>query len=276
MYKSGENLLELRISLGTQHKIRLLRKQKNNLASSVLIVVHATALHLNQGNTSEAKQILGMPLHLSTHVASIDLFYNLHYATLNTPFVTNSACTEVLHMLARLRLTARHVIPPSPPSLFSKAMSTFNLPNDGNEVPVNLTSDLDKEQLLSFPAFRTWISTLQHSLSTQRNQNHTFHTAPYKLRKIDVQAVDFFGGGRVGFIKLKAEISNDSGEKLPGSVFLRGGSMCNLALLRLFCVGGMVPEKGLQFAGAAFSHAPTPARSDCSRGKIKGTVLTLT
>ena len=111
-------------------------------------------------------------------------------------------------------------------------MSTFTLPQSKPEVPVNLTKDLDKDQLLSFPAFKTWINTLQHSLDIQKNKTHTFHSAPYKLRKIDIQAVDYFGGGRVGFIKLKAEISNDNGEKLPGSVFLRGGSVGMMLILQ--------------------------------------------
>lgn len=104
-------------------------------------------------------------------------------------------------------------------------MSTFQLPNMSAEVPVYLSQDLSKEQLLGFPAFKTWINTLQHSLSTQQAKSHTFYSAPYKLRAISIQSVDFFGGGRIGFIKLKAEVSNDNGEKLPGSVFLRGGSV---------------------------------------------------
>ncbi|KAL9130156.1 MAG: hypothetical protein Q9217_001591 [Psora testacea] len=104
-------------------------------------------------------------------------------------------------------------------------MSTFHLPSTSPPVPVNLTADLSQGQLLSFPAFKTWINTLQHSLSTQRSKSHAFNSAPYRLRNIDIQAVDFFGEGRVGFVKLKAEVSNDKGEKLPGSVFLRGGSV---------------------------------------------------
>ena len=104
-------------------------------------------------------------------------------------------------------------------------MSSFALPNTSPEVRVQLTEDLHKDQLLSFPAFKNWISTLQHSLSLQKNQAHTFNSTPYKLRSINIQAVDFFGGGRLGFVKLKAEVSNDNGESLPGSVFLRGGSV---------------------------------------------------
>ncbi|KAI9758737.1 MAG: hypothetical protein M4579_002840 [Chaenotheca gracillima] len=112
-------------------------------------------------------------------------------------------------------------------------MSTFNLPHSSPAVPVRLTSDLNEEQILSFVAFKTWSSTLQHNLGLQTSDDqHPFHKAPYKLRSISVQSVDFFGGNRVGFVKLKAEISNDDGEKLPGSVFLRGGSVGMMVILQ--------------------------------------------
>ena len=123
-------------------------------------------------------------------------------------------------MLCRSRLIATYFGTPN--RLALAAMSTtFILPNSKPEARVHLTSNLSQEELLSFPAFKTWISTLQHSLCTQQNRSHTFHSAPYKLRNIEIQSVDFFGGKRIGFIKLKAEVSNDKGEKLPGSVFVR-------------------------------------------------------
>ncbi|KAK4972573.1 hypothetical protein LTR66_001129 [Elasticomyces elasticus] len=112
-------------------------------------------------------------------------------------------------------------------------MSTFSLPNSSPPCAVHLTHDLSEQQLLSFTAFKTWIGTLQHSLSNQANKSHTFHTKPYKLREIKIQSVDFFGGGKkVGFVKLVAEVSNDDGEKLPGSVLLRGGSVGMLLVLQ--------------------------------------------
>ncbi len=111
-------------------------------------------------------------------------------------------------------------------------MSTFTLPNSESKVIIHLTPDLEEDQLLSFLPFKTWINTLEHSLSTQKSKSHTFHAAPYKLRKINIQSVDFFGGGRVGFIKLRAEVSNDDGEKLPGSVLLRGGSVGMMLVLQ--------------------------------------------
>lgn len=103
-------------------------------------------------------------------------------------------------------------------------MSSFNLPGPSS-TRVNSTPDLSQEDLLSFPAFNTWISTLQASLAQQNIPGHEFHHDPYILRQIDIQSVDRFGGSRLGFVKLKADVSNGAGEHLPGSVFLRGGSV---------------------------------------------------
>jgi ADP-sugar diphosphatase len=103
-------------------------------------------------------------------------------------------------------------------------MSSFILPNSQPECTVELPKDLSKEQLLSFPPFKEWLSTLDRSLTSQTSKDHTFHEAPYKLRKIVVQTVDFFGS-RIGFLKLQTEVSNDNGERLPGAVFMRGGSV---------------------------------------------------
>ena len=132
-------------------------------------------------------------------------------------------------MLSRLQRISRQLAPGRQFNPQIASMSSFMLPNSQPEVQVNLTSDLSKDQLLAFPAFKNWISTLQHSLSLQQEKSHTFSAVPYALRKIDIQAVDFFGGNRLGFVKLKAEVSNDNGESLPGSIFLRGGSVGMMA-----------------------------------------------
>jgi ADP-sugar diphosphatase len=122
-----------------------------------------------------------------------------------------------------LRRAARHLktqpiyIKPNPTK-----MSTFKIP--GSNLQINTIPDLTQEDLHSFLAFKTWLNTLQQSLKRQENPSHEFHHDPYILRKIDIQSVDRFGT-RLGFIKLKAEVSNGRGETLPGSVFLRGGSV---------------------------------------------------
>lgn len=105
-------------------------------------------------------------------------------------------------------------------------MSTFTLPNSNTQV--KSIADLSQEELLAFPAFGVWIETLRRSLAAQNVTSHAFHGDPYVLRGIEIQAIDRFGGGRLGFVKMKAEVSNESGESLPGSVFLRGGSVAML------------------------------------------------
>jgi ADP-sugar diphosphatase len=105
-------------------------------------------------------------------------------------------------------------------------MSTFSLSTNNTSIPVSIPADLTQDQLLSFPAFQNWHATLQDTLALQRsNPLHEFHDAPYELRKIDVQAVDWFGKGRLGFVKMSVDVRNDKEERLPGCVFLRGGSV---------------------------------------------------
>lgn len=116
------------------------------------------------------------------------------------------------------------------PLTLTMSFSTFTIPrnldhNGSATLPVSCPADLSREDLLRFPAFRIWLTTLQHSLSRQQQPSHEFSKDPYVLRKIDIQSVDRFGGGRLGFLKFKAEVSNENGETLPGSVFLRGGSV---------------------------------------------------
>jgi hypothetical protein len=132
-------------------------------------------------------------------------------------------------MLRGLRPWQRFAVTSSSlrPQLPVAAMSTSasNLNNGLGSFSVSCPPGLSKEDLSRFPAFRVWFATLQRSLSRQKDPSHEFHKDPYLLRKIEVQAVDFFQGGRLGFVKLRAEISNAGGESLPGSVFLRGGSV---------------------------------------------------
>lgn len=103
-------------------------------------------------------------------------------------------------------------------------MSSFIVPGH-NGLTVTTTPDLPQDTLLRFPAFKNWLFTVQHSLERQQNPSHEFHKDPYVLRKIDIQVADFFKGGRLGFVKFTADVSNSKGEGLPGIVFLRGGSV---------------------------------------------------
>jgi ADP-sugar diphosphatase len=116
---------------------------------------------------------------------------------------------------------------------------TFHLPGFTNhEIPVEMTGvDVSKAELLAFPAFQKWLNTLKASLNQQKFSDHSFHKSRYELRKIIIQSVDWFGPkekprAKLGFVKLKAEIENGKGETLPGVVFLRGGSVAVLMIVR--------------------------------------------
>jgi ADP-sugar diphosphatase len=115
----------------------------------------------------------------------------------------------------------------------SSSKSTFHIPNTDPPIPITHPTSLTQSQLLTFPAFKTWLATLQKSLSLQQtSKSHPFHKTPYALKSIEIQSVDFFSNQRLGFLKLKANISNDEGEHLPGSVFMRGGSVAMLIILK--------------------------------------------
>ncbi|KAF2419880.1 NUDIX family hydrolase [Tothia fuscella] len=113
-------------------------------------------------------------------------------------------------------------------------MLSFDLPDHTPTVTVHLVEDLTKEQLLAFPAFQRWLSTLNSSLARQKYSDHAFHEHPYILRKITIQSIDWFGppGSKLGFVKLKAEVKSDPIGMLPGVVFLRGGSVAVLMIVR--------------------------------------------
>lgn len=122
----------------------------------------------------------------------------------------------------------------------------FELPGfpEERKVVVEMNGQgLTQDQLTNFPAFQKWLNTLKASLDQQKQSDHSFHNNPYKLRGITVQSVDWFGK-RLGFVKLKADISNEpvrneedpkknkDAESLPGVVFLRGGSVAVLMIVR--------------------------------------------
>lgn len=102
------------------------------------------------------------------------------------------------------------------------------------DVKINIPShcDVKLDELHDFPAFKTWITTFDKSLKAQSNPSHPFHDDPYKLGNINIQSVDRFSGSRLGFVKFKARVENDAGERFAGSVFMRGGSVAMLLVLR--------------------------------------------
>lgn len=114
-------------------------------------------------------------------------------------------------------------------------MSTFFLPGPWKDVEVKLPSNLTSDQLMAYKPFNNWLSTLSQSFQLQQDRNHVFHSKEerYSLRSIVVDTVDWFGP-RIGFLKMRTEIRNESNPRpLDGVVFMRGGSVAVLMVLRL-------------------------------------------
>ncbi|KZM22262.1 uncharacterized protein EKO05_0011330 [Ascochyta rabiei] len=111
-----------------------------------------------------------------------------------------------------------------------------------------LTSPSHPKAAFTFPALDDWLEKLLQNLNLQQNEAHPFHKHPYKLRSIQVQAVDWFWRGRpgledkLGFMKIQSSIETDpyvhEGEDkpradwIPGAVFLRGGSVAVLIIVQ--------------------------------------------
>ncbi|RDA88409.1 hypothetical protein CP532_5609 [Ophiocordyceps camponoti-leonardi (nom. inval.)] len=102
-----------------------------------------------------------------------------------------------------------------------------------NSLPVRI--DLPKKlmwhQLHSFNPFNEWMAKLNWSLERQKDASHPFHADPYSLRLVKIQSFDCFGGDRIGFLKVAAEVANSAGESLPGVALLRGPSVAMLVML---------------------------------------------
>lgn len=143
--------------------------------------------------------------------------YGIVRAFPSLPLATGLICP--VNTVAPLRLQQ---------TLSSSSMST---PLTQKAPPISLPDGLSKQQLDAFKPFRTWMTTLERSLSMQQKSTHPFNSDPYVLRSIQIQAFDLFGSSRVGFVKLIAEVSNSAGEKLPAAAFLRGPSVAMLVML---------------------------------------------
>lgn len=111
----------------------------------------------------------------------------------------------------------------------------------GTKVPVFLPNTITLSQLEGMKAFTEWKKTLHANLALQETKDHAFHDHPYSLRSIEVKSVTKFPDGRVGFITIDAAVKRDRfpGDKerkipeaLPGTAFLRGGSVAMLMILR--------------------------------------------
>jgi ADP-sugar diphosphatase len=112
----------------------------------------------------------------------------------------------------------------------------FFLPKAGGDpaVEVSLPAGITQEQFVGWKPFANWLTTFRKSMDLQTDSEHPFYDRKerYSLKQIDVMAVDWWGS-RIGFLMMKTLVSNDQdAQPLAGTVFLRGGSVAILMILR--------------------------------------------
>lgn len=114
-------------------------------------------------------------------------------------------------------------------------MSTFHLPTPFEDVLVSIPDNITQDELMRFPPFKNWLATLQQSFALQTNTSHIFHDTNERffLHEVTIQVVDWFNRTRLtGFLKMQTVVKNTNNEKLPGIVFMRGGSVAILMIVR--------------------------------------------
>ncbi|KAJ1652242.1 hypothetical protein IWQ61_007375, partial [Dispira simplex] len=91
---------------------------------------------------------------------------------------------------------------------------------------------IDLQEVLSFPPFKRWVSTFAQYQQSD-NSTHQTLAQDIQINSVDIQSVDRFGKGAIGFIKFQVHAHYvSSGASLPGIVFMRGGSIAILLILQ--------------------------------------------
>lgn len=87
---------------------------------------------------------------------------------------------------------------------------------NGKEVKITSEPSLDLSLIKTFEPFQNWIKNLDENLV---------------LNSIHFQSMDMFGK-RLGFLKFKSDIiRKDTGKRVPGIVFMRGGAVAILIVI---------------------------------------------
>ncbi|ORZ01410.1 hypothetical protein BCR43DRAFT_512290 [Syncephalastrum racemosum] len=90
------------------------------------------------------------------------------------------------------------------------------------QVPV---SGENSDKVVEFGPFKEWVARLDKA---QRDRQEEFDVS-----KIAIQNTDVFGSGKLGFVKLKADVTfRETGKNVPGIVFMRGGSVAMMIVIK--------------------------------------------
>lgn len=122
-------------------------------------------------------------------------------------------------------------------------MSIDTLPDFAYPVKVSFKKQPDYDEKkqrdfenaqLRFKAFEDWRHGMRKNLERQNESRHTFQADPWSLKEVKVHSVHVFANDKIGFMTIEAffERDNEEPKKLDRVVFLRGGSVAMLMILR--------------------------------------------
>ncbi|CAI2185495.1 18997_t:CDS:2 [Funneliformis geosporum] len=96
----------------------------------------------------------------------------------------------------------------------------------GTHVPVTTAQpNINVTSVLEFNPFKDWVSSIS-------KETHSGEKKEIEIRKVEIQNVDYFGP-KIGFVKFKVDARLiETGKNIPGIVFMRGGSVAVLLILR--------------------------------------------
>ncbi|KAJ1811522.1 hypothetical protein LPJ56_004287 [Coemansia sp. RSA 2599] len=108
----------------------------------------------------------------------------------------------------------------------------LSLPRSNKTIDLVFPSSLHDlatlEQIQCFPPLTSWLRSLDSSYI-----DHGHQADKITVEKITIQSIDVFKSGKIGFLKFHATAyQRPSGTTVPGVVFLRGGSVAVLLILR--------------------------------------------
>ncbi|KAI8093605.1 NUDIX family hydrolase [Halteromyces radiatus] len=81
------------------------------------------------------------------------------------------------------------------------------------------------DKVMTFQPFQDWVRTF--------DKEQIDHHEEMDVTEIDIQNVDIFGSGKIGFVKFKVNVKlKATGQNAPGIVFMRGGAVSMMLLLQ--------------------------------------------
>ncbi|KAI9014835.1 NUDIX hydrolase domain-like protein, partial [Gaertneriomyces semiglobifer] len=99
-----------------------------------------------------------------------------------------------------------------------------------HEVPLTVRPNLGitLSDVEGFPPFKDWVATIDHEMRTSPAASRV------RISSVEVTDADKFGNGKLGFVKFKADVhwTDKDGGRIPGVVFLRGGAVAILLIVR--------------------------------------------